>query len=382
MLNKSFLSLFSFLIFSATILQSPAGWTWSHRGHASICEAAVFLLKEPVLKEYLQNRPQMMGHLCNVPDIYWKSLGPDVNKNGNPTHFINPDIVGLKIKDVPSDYKTILEKYTGTDNQFKKGAKIYSIPNEFGSIWWRADQFVKRAGNLAETFAKATPPANSKEEQDENLLFNKTALDFIINIGVLGHYVGDAAQPIHNTSDYDGYEAKHGGIHGYFEEICVGFLEADLVGQIVKTAKSFKKESFLIAPTTVEKMRALSLLSVQDIPKIYKLDVLVKPSEINKNSGMEIKTPAVRKDTSKTAQKMAPLITQEMARAASLLAQLWDTAYVNAGRPKFNLYKSYKYPFTPEFIAPDYVALENKTNLDNKNKAEVKKETEAPSVSK
>ncbi|MNL81910.1 hypothetical protein D3C87_2091530 [compost metagenome] len=43
-----------------------------------------------------------------------------------------------------------------------------------------------------------------------------------------------------------------------------------------------------------------------------------------------------------------------MARGALLLANLWDEAYVQAGRPQLAAYKSYKYPFTVDFVAPDY----------------------------
>ena len=71
---------------------SSQALAWGGRGHDTICRVASFLVKEPGLKEYLQNKPQMMGHLCNMPDFYWKSLGGDAVKFGSPAHFIDIEV--------------------------------------------------------------------------------------------------------------------------------------------------------------------------------------------------------------------------------------------------------------------------------------------------
>lgn len=53
-----------------------------------------------------------------------------------------------------------------------------------------------------------------------------------------------------------------------------------------------------------------------------------------------------------------------MARGSLLLANLWDEAYVKAGRPKTCGLQELQHPFTVDFVAPDYF--------------EEPKETEAP----
>lgn len=355
----------SALVFALLAAFETPALAWGGRGHHTICDAASFLVKEKGLFEYVTSRPQMMGHLCNVPDFYWKSLGPEIGKLGNPTHFIDIEITGLKIDEVPTDFKSIITKYEGTENKFKEG-KIFSVPTEFGSIWWRADQFVRRAISLKDTWRTAAPPANPKEEQDENLPYNKAAYDFAINIGVLGHYVGDAAQPFHGTADYDGYSSGHGGIHAYYEDGVVSAMPSNLQDLVVKeglrlqklTESKINKEKaqvlFLTEATTIDKMRALSIVSFQEIETIYKLDPVLKKSELKKDKGMEIKTAAERPPAATVAKKYKTLVVTQMGRAASLLATLWDEAYVKAGRPRLAAYKSYKYPFTPEFIPPDY----------------------------
>ncbi|XGC81249.1 hypothetical protein ACES2L_01980 [Bdellovibrio bacteriovorus] len=349
------------LIIVGALLISSQVFAWGGRGHHSICSAASFLVKEPGLKEYLQHKPQMMGHLCNMPDFYWKSLGSEANKLGNPTHFVDIEVIGLKVKDIPTDYKKIVDEFTGKPNKFKNdGSTIKSIPNEFGSSWWRADQFMRMIEGLAKGFASAVAPANFKEEQNNELPYNKLSYDMIVAMGLMGHFVGDNAQPFHTSADYDGYAVGHGGIHAYFEDAVVGQFDGDLEALILKEARAMKNPSFLKPATPVEKMKALSLISFEEIPKILKMDPIKKKSTLVKEKGMEIKTAAEREPAQVAFKKMKPLIVTEMARASVLLANLWDEAYVKAGRPKIGAYKSYKYPFTVDFVAPDYLPTEVK----------------------
>jgi len=357
-----------FLVLFVAFL-SESAFAWGGRGHHAICEAATFLVKEKGLRDYLTSRPQMMGHLCNMPDFYWKSLGPDVGKLGNSTHFIDIEVIGLKQEDVPTDFKRIVKKYEGGTNHYKEGAKVFSIPQEFGSLWWRADQFYRRAIDDGKAIRKATAPTTSKEEQDDSLAYNKATFSFIVNLGLIGHFVGDASQPLHCTADYDGYGTGHGGLHSFFEDAGVSVQPYDMVAKIVEEGKRLqglaeskdkterKKVPFLIAKTPIEKMKALTTISADERPALYAIDPVKKPSEIKKDKGMEIKTPAEREPAETVGAKFGPLIVGEMARAATLLAQLWDDAYEKAGNPKIAAYKSYKYPFTVDFVPPDYYEL-------------------------
>ncbi len=104
-------------------------------------------------------------------------------------------------------------------------------------------------------------------------------------------------------------------------------------------------------------MRALAALAFQDLPKIYALDPVKKPSSVKNEKGMSLRTAAERENAETVGAKYEKLLVTEMARSATLLAQLWDEAYEKVGEPKLNSYKSYKYPFTPDFVAPDYFDL-------------------------
>lgn len=353
---KSHLLLLSAFLILITLANPRPAWSWDGRGHHAICEAAAFLVKEEGLKNYLQGKPQVLGHLCNVPDIHWKSISVDISRIGDPTHFVDFEVIGLKPKDVPSDYQKIIKDFTGKPNLFKEGLTVFSVPDEFGSNWWRADQFFRRAIESGKKIAANPPPQNKKEEQDEKLTYNEATYNYIVNIGLMGHFVGDNAQPLHNTTDYDGYAANHGGIHRYYEGDVVNEFSGDLVAQILKKSKLIKKP-FINKTTTIDKMRELSELSAQDIKKIWLLDPIKKPSIITIEKGVSFKTPAERQSNKVGYEKFNKLILEQMTRAAVLLANLWDETYIQSGRPALTPYKSYRYPFTPDFVYPDYYDL-------------------------
>lgn len=335
---------------------SVQAFAWGGRGHDTICRVASFLVKEQGLQDYLHNKPQMMGHLCNMPDFYWKSLGGEANQLGNSTHFIDIEVIGLDVKDIPTDFKKLSADFTGKPNKFKNdGSTIKSIPTEFGSSWWRVDQFMRLIEGLSKEFALAPPPANFKEEQNNDLPYNKLTYQMFVSMGLMGHFVADNAQPFHTTADYDGYAAGHGGIHAYFEDAVVGQFDGDLDHLVLKEARALKNPKFLKPVTAIEKMKVLSVISNEEIPKLLKLDPIKKKSTLVKEKGMELKTAAEREPAAVAFKKMKPMIVTEMARGAVLLAHLWDEAYVKAGKPKVGAYKSYKYPFTVDFVAPDYL---------------------------
>lgn len=349
------IKLISSLAVVGLTLSSQNAMAWGLRGHHTICTAAVHLVQSKPLKEFLLSRESTLGHLCNVPDIYWKSLSADMRKHGDPTHFMDVEILGLAVKDVPTDYKSIVEKYTGQENMDKRDTRIQSVPTELGSNWWRADQFYRLALKSAEDAAKQPAPAGGKEEQNEELSFNKSVYAMIINMGIMGHFVGDNAQPFHATTDYDGYQANHGGIHSYYEEQTVAYFGPDMQDRIVKKAQTLKTASFLKSnQTVVERMKSLAELSVKEIKMIYKLDPMTNPSSLKQEKGISLKTPAKRSSAEVGFKKFQKLQVEQMARAALLLASLWDKIYSEAGSPAVKAYRSYKYPFTPDFVMPDY----------------------------
>ncbi len=349
--KSSFLKFF--FAFWVLTLACEKSFSWGGRGHHTICEAAAFLVQEKELKKFLQSRPQTMGHLCNIPDIQWRSEPGDVRTFGDPAHFIDPEIIGYTPKTIPLDLEKLKKDFTGTPNQLDTNEKIYSVPRQLGSVYWRVDQFMNILSSLKNNFSEAAVPRNKSEEQNVELVFNKTAYQFLTTAGIMGHYVADTAQPFHTTSDYDGYDSGHGGIHSYYEEALVAELDGDLLSKVLKKARTLNQPSWAKG-TTLEKMKAFSIAAYDDIPKLKKLDPIIKKSELKTEKGMKIKTAATRKEPAQVIKKFEPIIITHMSRAAWMLAHLWDEAYRSAGKPILSAYKSYQYPFKVDFIFPNY----------------------------
>lgn len=330
-------------------------WAWGGRGHDSICETATFLVQEPGLAQFLKSKPHIMGHLCNVPDTQWRSLDKKAKSAGDPTHYVDPEILGFIPKTLPLDLKKLTTDFTGKTNQYDTEKKIFSVTREMGTSWWRVDQFMRLISGLKPIFEKAPAALAKSDEQNEQLPYNKAVYDFLVYSGVMGHFVGDTSMPYHNTTNYDGWKNGHGGIHGYYEDQVVSEISGDLHSKILKGAKKIKKADYLKSDlSTLEKMRIFSQISFDEIKKLEAWDPLIKKSEVKIENGMSLRTPAQRKLPAEALKKIEPLLISQMARSSVFLAHLWDEAYRSAGKPDLTKYKSYKYPTTVEFIFPDY----------------------------
>lgn len=204
----------------------------------------------------------------------------------------------------------------------------------------------------------------------------------IVNMGLLGHFVGDGGQPFHSTADYDGYSQGHGGIHAFYEGDMVSQQDEKLLSDVVARAKKLLAEAkkgkktkkstrttkknkfkakmpegqYLLVSSVLEKMRALSALSADDISPLLQKDPIVRKSVIRYENGMELKTAAVRRSGSAATKALRPYVVKHLARSAALLAQMWDGIYEASGRPKIDQYRSYRFAFQPDFIGPDYLA--------------------------
>ncbi len=342
------------IVFGFSCFCSTNAYAWGGRGHHAICEAATQLVKDKQLQLFFSKRANVMGHLCNIPDIHWRDLGA-IAEVGNATHYFEPDLVGVDIKDIPLEYASMSEMLKGKTHAELK-SPIKSVSGEVGTIWCRADQFYRRAIESAKKMKNLSLPKERAEKQKYDFPFNVAGLDMITNMGVMGHFTGDVAQPLHNTHNYDGYQTGHGGIHNYYEEAVVAAIDSQLVAKIVKEASRKQNTyKFLNEPSTVGKMKGLATIAYSELNSVFKLDSVTKSSVFDKSGALVKKVPAERPAPELVVKKYEPLIISQMARSATLLAKLWEEIYEKSGKPELKSYESYKFPFQPEFVPPDYV---------------------------
>jgi hypothetical protein len=349
-------------------LLSSKGFAWGSLGHDLVTRAAVHLLEEkskydgkctvPFLAKQV-----MLGHLANVPDIHWKGMAKELTEVGNPTHFIDWEILSAQpsIKnDVIRGPREFHEAVAQAVTACAPGEKARFCPNHgitsedapklLGSAPWRVEQFWNAMAASMKSLTAPELPQNERERLTNEMLKNA---------GLLSHFVADLAMPLHTTKDYDGKDTHQEGLHGFFEVDIIDALGPDLEGQVVAYAKKqqpFKKQILaplheIPVPKPLDLAKALSIAAFSKIGVLKDIDRahgIVKAS--GKNSDRVIRKPA--RDVAKDYRELA---VSQMALAADTLAELWLAAWQQAGKPDLSEFRSYYFWFTPDFVPPDYI---------------------------
>ena len=194
------------LVFS-TALSSPC-FAWGAKGHFIVNEAAAELTSSPAA-EFFRNNKQTLGRFANTPDGLWKR--PGVYEKERGTHFFHWDV-----------YKksNLLGSFDGLTLSSVINKMGMAFVDENGSAMFRISSIYRRLVT-----------ALQKKNWEESIQM----------AGVLGHYVGDIAQPMHVSSDYDGQSIKRPGVHKYFESTLVETVPHDrLVGDTIADGEKRK----------------------------------------------------------------------------------------------------------------------------------------------
>ena len=333
-------------------LFSSSSFAWGERGHHTICEVATKLVKNPQLKAFLAMRSETMGHICNIPDIWWRDLG-DQAKIGDAAHFMNPQNVGLDDSTVPVSIKDYYSHDTNAaDDTFAKKQE------RMGSLFWRAQQLYDLSVRWAYTASQSPTPKNRLEDQQNDLAYNQAVIEFETDLGLLGHFVGDASMPLHTNADYDGWGTGHGGLHAFYETLCVSTfdfaLSMDVMNRALQSAQLGELTPAVSSTNqAILKTREVTLVSASELPAMLAADHVQQMSTASTPNSRG--QGARRQPLELACPAFHTLIVNEMARSAAALAQLWDQAYVDGHSPDLGKYRSYKYPLTPDFIPLDYL---------------------------
>jgi len=293
---------------------------WGKQGHASLCHVAASLLATESGGEFLKDRAFDLGYYCNVPDLIWKRPAHYQAEWFN--HFMDMEIFEREIKDIKT-----LKAFTKTRVAFE--AAFPKIPESAGRSFWRIDELLQRAGRITSELRKK----DLLREQR-----HKLQADWLVTVGALGHYVGDLAQPLHVTENYDGQLSEQKGIHVWFEDEVVNelFLTSDrrLENDVMQAAKGKWKK----LGADWKKLPLIELLvflagdSNKQLPQLLKTDKKVG-----------------RKNTMKAAKEFRTMIVDRLATGSVALAAIWSRQL----GWEFDNVKFYTFAAEPEFIAPE-----------------------------
>ncbi|MBX7231050.1 MAG: hypothetical protein K1X29_03090 [Bdellovibrionales bacterium] len=341
-------------------------WGWGRQGHKIVGETAANLVaQDPNLQtqKLFKQHSFDLGFYCNVPDFIWKR--PATYATEKTEHYLNLDSFNKKISLHPEVQNPFLL------NRKELSEKIPEIKIEDGRALWRLRELNQKLSEtrenlvvahqkIEETKKASNPPPLPANEEKKSSEKNPTSAalsknpstpgsieklaeeyktlqgHWLVVAGVMCHYIGDLAQPLHVSENYDGALTQQKGIHSYFEETCVDELYPQISNEVFQSAKklwpSFQKNNSKKSLT--ELVLNLATSSYKKIPLLLKLD-----------------QPKNRRHLSKSAQRYHSLIKERLVEASLTLAEIYrrqsEWPYINE--------KFYFFDGEPAYIQPQDV---------------------------
>ncbi len=345
---------------------SSIAFAWGNRGHDGLTSVATRIATikypDPRFNSPLIPKAEMMAHEANIPDIFWKSFPKEQRKILDSAHYYDIDLVVKQftfatvpktLEDVVSAAKSLcLLKERAPEINCDDTSSVKDVMIAIGSAPWRIEQL---ATKMQESFAKAKSFEGKPNSTDQ---FNAAVDDALFFGGILSHFIGDLAQPMHVTDDYDGYAAKAGGLHGYFEDQVVNQLNFGFFDDAQKYALRHQTLKKLLAKEKVQTYSdyaiALSINSLNRLPRLFEIDR--KHAVIKESSNKDgLKIAAQRKPAKDTAHFFRGLLVERFAYGADFLATIWFEAWQRGGSPDLSSFRSYDFRLNPDPIALDYL---------------------------
>ncbi len=284
------------LFLLASFCLAPCAWGWGNGGHRLVNRLAASSLPSTV-PEFLRSKAAVdeIEYLGPEPDRWRSPAEPELNAAQAPEHFIDLELAD-PLEPLPHRRFDFEAKAIAAG---QRPEKIGLQPWEMEEVWQR----LKAA--LREYRAQQAAGQNTRDVEAAAIFYS----------GWLGHYVGDGAQPLHTTVQYNGwigpnpngYTTEH-QIHWKFEG---PFVDANFKDADVKPKMTAPR---VIEGDIFDPYMAYLRESKTHVEQVYQLE---------KGGGFEgAGTPESREFTA-----------SRLAAGASMLRDLIYTAWVDSGNP-------------------------------------------------
>lgn len=290
-MKKTFSFFFIFLLFSLT-----SALPWGFYAHPIINRLAVYSLP-----------PEMIGFFkTNIEYVTENAVNPDQRRYAvegeAPRHFIDLD-------DYTDSVQNILPALT-----WPKAVEKFTEDTlmAHGIVPW---QIQRMKFQLEQAFIKKDPKQILRIATD------------------LGHYIADSNVPLHTTANYNGQKTNQVGIHAFWESRLPELFNHDYDMFIGKAEyiENIQKRSWkgvLDANAALDSV----LLFEKILTQKYSDD---KKYTIEERNGMTIRTYS--RNFSKDYHEMLNnQVERRMKASVKMIADVWFTAWVDAGQPDLN----------------------------------------------
>jgi hypothetical protein len=304
---------------------------WGFRGHTVANLAAVEAIGTDG-PAFLKAYKAYIGHLGPIPDTWRSPSEPYLRISEDPNHGWYTESFDF-MKDIPrsrteftlrvyDEYQRVSKsdperakllniRYTGLQaysmmegyERMKAGMRLYRYSG--------GKDTAARYGDINGMYESISPLFRGGDQVKAYLV-----QDVAFYMGWLGHYVADAAQPLHNSRHHDGWDGENPKgytrdpeIHGRFESTYVDLIqvtEGDLLPYVSKSPRHLDDPWTAILDHMIEAREA-----VEDV---YRLDL----------------RGAFKDRTDSDAKK---LVYTRLASGASFLRDLAYTAWVESAKP-------------------------------------------------
>lgn len=291
------------LVVSAAMLL-PA-WGWGPKGHTMIAEAAVAAL--PAGMPAFVYDSATIGYLANEPDR-WR--GRDIavlNAANAPDHFLDLEPISFMTA-LPRDrYRFIAALERRADSLRAAGHPRQAAALQPARVGFQPYATIEAYQRLVRAFQEY------REAVAQHRSTRPMQAEALVAMGVLAHFVGDGAQPLHTTVNYNGWvEANPEGfstsrtLHAAFESRFVdrAIPATALAGRL--------QAAVVVAHPFQDYVRYLQATHDQVAP-LYRLE---------KAGGFAGKGTAAGR----------AFVIARLASGARMLADLYDTAWVVSGQ--------------------------------------------------
>lgn len=208
-----------------------AAYAWGDEGHRMVNRLAASSLPADV-PEFMRAKDAvaLIEYLGPEPDRWRSSAEPELSSAQAPEHFIDLE---------PADALGTLPH-----KRFDFLAKVYAAgqnPTRIGLQPWEATEVWERLKAALRTYRQLAAEHKSTREVEQTALFYA---------GWLGHYVGDASQPLHTTIQYNGWTGPNP--HGYTTEHKIHWQFEGVFVHDNEQALDAEAHTLLSAPHVIE----------------------------------------------------------------------------------------------------------------------------------
>ncbi len=296
------------------------GFGWGRDGHRMINRLAAEALPKDV-PEFLRSAAavEAMEWYGPEPDNWKETAEPELKAAGDPEHFMDlewADLVGPELPRKRYDFIRALA-YAG-----KTRTDISFTPENIGMLPYGADEGYERLKAAMRGYRGLVAAHKETKSMEAEIVFLA---------GVLGHWVADGSQPLHSTTQYNGWTGPNP--HGYTTE---HKIHAQFESNYVKANVNPEKDLTPLIPakaTVVDDVfeQYVKYLRVASgkVEEVYRIE---------KAGGLEGQGSAEAK----------ALVDERLAAGATELRDVIYTAWVKSGDPLPSYRNGVKVSVAPE----------------------------------